>query len=248
MKHRRKKFEQRTGDAAEILTSVEHLPQQEVPVGASSTVTAILSARNHYQVLGLEASAEDAAVRKAKRALSLATHPDKATGNSPGTESAFRMVTEAAEVLLDADKRAEYDTELELALHAPGMMQDLAREVGFEDAEEFAEAVALGAIMQDCPICGMVHWLRPLWDLDPRAARVCDECPGKPRHPVKEGEIWLERQRHRWSSDTLRVLLCNEGRIWDMSEMAACEGLFDPEVLRGFPFNSHYNPLMKYVC
>ncbi|KDD74271.1 hypothetical protein H632_c1441p0, partial [Helicosporidium sp. ATCC 50920] len=35
------------------------------------------------------------------------------------------------------------------------------------------------------------------------------------------------------------------GRVWDMSENAACEGLFDPEFLRTFRFNAHENPLAR---
>lgn len=234
------------GDAAAALATVEHLPDVAVPEGASATVAAILSAKNYYQVLGLEPAADEAAIRRAKRQLSLATHPDKAVGGArPGSEDAFRLVTEAAEALGDADRRAEYDTQLRLVLEAPAAMEAVAREAGFADAEAMAAAVAQGAVLQECASCGGLHLLRPLPEVDPAAARVCDECPGKARHAVREGEVWLERTRHRWSGDTLRMLCCSEGKIWDMSEMAACEGLFAPGMLKGFPFNSHENPFAK---
>jgi curved DNA-binding protein CbpA len=50
-------------------------------------VARVLSCSTHYQVLGLEAGADEVAVRAAKRTKSLATHPDKlgeAPGEAPG--------------------------------------------------------------------------------------------------------------------------------------------------------------------
>ncbi len=50
-------------------------------------VARVLAATSHYEVLGLAQGADDAAVRAAKRAKSLATHPDKlgaAPGERPG--------------------------------------------------------------------------------------------------------------------------------------------------------------------
>ena len=54
----------------------------------------ILGSGNYYEVLALSpAGADEAAVRGAKRRLSLATHPDK-IGSAPGAADAFRLVTE----------------------------------------------------------------------------------------------------------------------------------------------------------
>ncbi|RMZ57546.1 hypothetical protein APUTEX25_001746 [Auxenochlorella protothecoides] len=35
------------------------------------------------------------------------------------------------------------------------------------------------------------------------------------------------------------------GRVWDMSESAHCEGLFEADLLRDFPFNAHDNPFAR---
>ena len=45
------------------------------------------------QVLGLDQEADEAAIKRAKRTLSLATHPDK-IGAAPGAADAFNLVTE----------------------------------------------------------------------------------------------------------------------------------------------------------
>jgi hypothetical protein len=44
-------------------------------------------------VLGVLEGADDAEIRRAKRTLSLATHPDK-IGEAPGASTAFNLVTE----------------------------------------------------------------------------------------------------------------------------------------------------------
>lgn len=65
--------------------------------------------RRPLQVLGLSADPApgDDDIRRAKRELSLQTHPDKTT--SPGATAAFRLVTAAAQTLLDPAARATYD-------------------------------------------------------------------------------------------------------------------------------------------
>lgn len=97
----------RPGKAAPDLTPkmMDPLP---VPKGASELVAAVLRATNFYDVLGVKQNADDDALRRAKRTLSLSTHPDKA-GHIPGSAEACKRVLEAAEVLLDAEQRASYD-------------------------------------------------------------------------------------------------------------------------------------------
>lgn len=47
-------------------------------------------------MLGLAGDADEAAIRRAKRTLSLATHPDK-IGDAPGAAEAFNLVTEVGQ-------------------------------------------------------------------------------------------------------------------------------------------------------
>lgn len=64
------------------------------------------------QVLNIREDASEEDIRKAKRMLSLQTHPDK-SGQSPGTSIAFQRVLEASEILLDEQSRLQYDLSLE---------------------------------------------------------------------------------------------------------------------------------------
>ncbi|XP_037643125.1 dnaJ homolog subfamily B member 6-like [Sebastes umbrosus] len=64
---------------------------------------------DYYQVLGVrrESSAED--IKKAYRKLALRWHPDKNPENKDDAEKKFKELSEAYEVLSDANKRTLYD-------------------------------------------------------------------------------------------------------------------------------------------
>jgi molecular chaperone DnaJ len=64
--------------------------------------------RDYYEVLGLERSADEAAVKTAYRKLAHKYHPDKNPGNREAEER-FKEASEAYEVLSDPDRRARYD-------------------------------------------------------------------------------------------------------------------------------------------
>ena len=85
------------------LAAMEALPwgSLSLPTGA-----------DHYAVLRLDRSATTTEVRKAFRERSKETHPDRCgTGQSPADcgHEAHLLVTQAAEVLSDADARAVFD-------------------------------------------------------------------------------------------------------------------------------------------
>jgi len=64
--------------------------------------------RDYYEVLGLDKSASDDAIKKAYRKLAKQYHPDLNPGDQEA-EKKFKEVGEAYEVLSDADKKARYD-------------------------------------------------------------------------------------------------------------------------------------------
>jgi curved DNA-binding protein CbpA len=66
-----------------------------------------LSKKSHYEVLGLERSADAAAIKKAYRKLALRLHPDKCS--APSAEAAFKAVSSAFDTLSDSAKRNLYD-------------------------------------------------------------------------------------------------------------------------------------------
>ncbi len=63
---------------------------------------------DYYKVLGVDKSADDKAIKKAYRKLARQYHPDVNPGDASAEEK-FKQISEANEVLSDADKRAKYD-------------------------------------------------------------------------------------------------------------------------------------------
>lgn len=64
--------------------------------------------RDYYEVLGIDKTASDAAIKKAYRKLAKKYHPDSNPGDK-AAEQKFKEVTEAYNVLSDAEKKKLYD-------------------------------------------------------------------------------------------------------------------------------------------
>lgn len=64
--------------------------------------------KDYYEVLGVDRNASEAEIKKAYRRLAKKYHPDMNPDNEEA-EQKFKEVTEAYEVLNDAEKRAQYD-------------------------------------------------------------------------------------------------------------------------------------------
>ncbi|KAF5752236.1 hypothetical protein HS088_TW01G00144 [Tripterygium wilfordii] len=67
-----------------------------------------------YEVLQIEQTADDAAIKKQYRKFALQLHPDK--NKFPGAEAAFKLIGEAQRVLLDQQKRSLFDMKLRSCL------------------------------------------------------------------------------------------------------------------------------------
>lgn len=64
--------------------------------------------RDYYEVLGVDKQADDAAIKKAYRALAKKYHPDMNPGDAEA-EKKFKEASEAYAVLSDPEKRRQYD-------------------------------------------------------------------------------------------------------------------------------------------
>lgn len=64
--------------------------------------------RDYYEILGVQKGTPKDEIKKAYRKMAMQFHPDKNPGNKEA-EAKFKEASEAAEVLLDDDKKARYD-------------------------------------------------------------------------------------------------------------------------------------------
>ena len=67
-----------------------------------------MSKRDYYEVLGVAKGASKDEIKKAYRKLALKYHPDRNPDNAEA-EAKFKEASEAAEVLLDENKKSRYD-------------------------------------------------------------------------------------------------------------------------------------------
>lgn len=64
--------------------------------------------RDYYDILGVQKGASKDDIKKAYRKLAMQYHPDRNPDNKEA-EAKFKEASEAADVLLDDDKKARYD-------------------------------------------------------------------------------------------------------------------------------------------
>mmetsp|Transcript_69032 Transcript_69032/g.114740 ORF Transcript_69032/g.114740 Transcript_69032/m.114740 type:complete len:646 (+) Transcript_69032:80-2017(+) len=93
-----------------------------------------MSVMSHYQILGIERSADSTEVRRAYHTQCLAWHPDKHAGSEEGQRRAntmFKRITAAWEMLGNENRRADYDLELRSSeLAASSLWDDKGSPIG----------------------------------------------------------------------------------------------------------------------
>ena len=92
--------------------------QALVALGSNSTQRStiyldliIMAKRDYYEILGVDRSVDDAALKKAYRRLAMKYHPDR-NPDSAQAEASFKEAKEAYDVLSDGSKRSAYDLSL----------------------------------------------------------------------------------------------------------------------------------------
>src|SRR5215212_8036510 len=92
-----------------------------------------------YGTLGVTRTASDDEIKKAYRKLAMTYHPDRNNGSREAEEK-FKEITEAYDVLRDANKRSMYDRYGEAGLRRGG---------GAGDFHHVDLSEALGIFMRD---------------------------------------------------------------------------------------------------
>lgn len=75
--------------------------------------------RDYYEVLGVDKNADEAAIKKAYRALAKKYHPDMNPGDAEA-EKKFKEASEAYAILSDPEKKRQYDQYGHAAFDGPG--------------------------------------------------------------------------------------------------------------------------------
>lgn len=97
-----------------------------------------MSKRDYYEILGVDRSVDDKALKSAYRKLAMTYHPDKNPGDE-AAEAKFKEIGEAYAILSDADKRAAYDRMGHAAFEQGGGMGGGQGPFGGAGAAEFAD-------------------------------------------------------------------------------------------------------------
>jgi molecular chaperone DnaJ len=103
-----------------------------------------MAKRDYYEVLGVERQADEEEIKKAYRKLALKFHPDRNPNNKAAEES-FKELSEAYEILSDAQSRAAYNQ----YGHAAFDSRNRGRSGFHEPADIFREVFGAGSIFQD---------------------------------------------------------------------------------------------------
>lgn len=78
-----------------------------------------MAKKDYYEVLGVDRSADEQAIKKAYKRLAMKHHPDRNQGDKE-SENKFKEIKEAYEVLTDPQKKAAYDQYGHAAFEAGG--------------------------------------------------------------------------------------------------------------------------------
>ena len=139
--------------------------------------------RDYYEVLSVEKNADDAAIKKAYRALAKKYHPDMNPGDQEA-EKKFKEASEAYAVLSDPEKRKQYDQFGHAAFEGgaggaggfdfSGMdFGDIFGDITFEEAVFGCEKQIEITLKDECTTCGG-SGAKPGTSKD-----TCPKCGGK---------------------------------------------------------------------
>ncbi|XP_010879719.1 dnaJ homolog subfamily C member 14 [Esox lucius] len=180
------------GHELERLLALAQVPEEEV---------------DPFTVLGVEAHATEAELKKAYRQLAVQVHPDK--NKHPRAGEAFKVLRAAWDIVSNPETRREYELKRMAATELSKSMNEFLTKLQ-DDLKE-----AMNTMM--CTKCEGKH-KRFEMDREPMEARFCAEC--NRRHSAEEGDLWAES-----SMLGLRItyFACMDGKVYDITEWAGCQ-------------------------
>uniref|UniRef100_A0A6J0SUF3 DnaJ homolog subfamily C member 14 n=1 Tax=Pogona vitticeps TaxID=103695 RepID=A0A6J0SUF3_9SAUR len=164
-------------------------------------------ALNPFQVLGLEATASDAELKRAYRHLAVLVHPDK--NKHPRAEEAFKVLRAAWDIVSNPERRKEYEIKRMAETELTKSMNEFLSKLQ-DDLKE-----AMNTMM--CNKCQGKH-KRFEMDRDPLNARYCAEC--SKLHAAEEGDFWAESSMLGLKITYFALM---DGKVYDITEWAGCQ-------------------------
>ncbi|CAB1353912.1 unnamed protein product [Coregonus sp. 'balchen'] len=152
------------GQELERLLALAQVPEEEL---------------DPFTVLGVEAHATEAELKRAYRQLAVQVHPDK--NKHPRAGEAFKVLRAAWDIVSNPETRREYELKRMAQTELSKSMNDFLTKLQ-DDLKE-----AMNTMM--CTKCEGKH-RRFEMDREPAEARFCAEC--NRRHSAEEGELWAE--------------------------------------------------------
>lgn len=180
------------GEEVARLLTMAHTPEEEL---------------NPFQVLGLEATASDAELKRAYRHLAVLVHPDK--NKHPRAEEAFKVLRAAWDIVSNPERRKEYEMKRMAETELTKSMNEFLSKLQ-DDLKE-----AMNTMM--CNKCQGKH-KRFEMDRDPSNARYCAEC--SKLHAAEEGDFWAESSMLGLKITYFALM---DGKVYDITEWAGCQ-------------------------
>nr|XP_056716182.1 dnaJ homolog subfamily C member 14 [Euleptes europaea] len=180
------------GEAVARLLAMAHTPEEEL---------------NPFQVLGLEATASDAELKRAYRQLAVLVHPDK--NKHPQAEEAFKVLRAAWDIVSNPERRKEYEIKRMAETELTKSMNEFLSKLQ-DDLKE-----AMNTMM--CNKCQGKH-KRFEMDRDPLNARYCADC--SKLHAAEEGDFWAESSMLGLKITYFAMM---DGKVYDITEWAGCQ-------------------------
>ncbi|XP_075581180.1 dnaJ homolog subfamily C member 14 [Pelecanus crispus] len=181
-----------SGEEVSRLLAMAEVPEEEL---------------NPFQVLGVEATASDAELKKAYRRLAVLVHPDK--NEHPRAEAAFKVLRAAWDIVSSPERRKEYEIKRMAESELTRSMSEFLSRLQ-DDLKE-----AMNTMM--CSKCQGKH-KRFEMDRDPLSARYCAKCGVL--HPAEEGDFWAESSLLGLKITYFAMM---DGKIYDITEWAGCQ-------------------------